>query len=95
MTLLRPTRSRSPGSPPSADWFSDLAHASEISGYVHDVAGTDAASLRDLREAAQVYNAHLPNGPLRDPYVLNGLVAAWQVREWSTVVGPDAMVKLG
>ena len=29
-----------------------------------------------------------------DPYVLNGLVAAWQVREWSTVVGPDAMVKL-
>ena len=57
--------------PTAADWFSDLAHASEISGYVHDVAGTDAASLRDLREAAQVYNAHLPNGPLRDPYVLN------------------------
>jgi uncharacterized protein YciI len=25
-----------------------------------------------------------------DPYVLNGLVRAWRVREWTTVVGPDA-----
>jgi len=25
-----------------------------------------------------------------DPYVLNGLVARWYVREWTTVVGPDA-----
>jgi uncharacterized protein YciI len=30
----------------------------------------------------------------RDPYVLNGLVTRWQVREWTTVVGPDAAVKL-
>jgi hypothetical protein len=28
-----------------------------------------------------------------DPYVLNGLVTGWQVREWVTVVGPEAMVK--
>lgn len=28
-----------------------------------------------------------------DPYVLNGLVRAWRVREWTTVVGPDAEVK--
>lgn len=27
-----------------------------------------------------------------DPYVLNGLVAHWRVREWTTVVGPDAEV---
>ena len=25
-----------------------------------------------------------------DPYVTNGLVTAWQVREWTTVVGNDA-----
>ena len=26
----------------------------------------------------------------RDPYVLNGLVTQWRVREWTTVVGPTA-----
>lgn len=25
-----------------------------------------------------------------DPYVINGLVQAWRVREWTTVVGDDA-----
>lgn len=25
-----------------------------------------------------------------DPYVTQGLVTAWHVREWTTVVGPDA-----
>ena len=25
-----------------------------------------------------------------DPYVLNGLVSQWRVREWTTVVGKDA-----
>lgn len=25
-----------------------------------------------------------------DPYVLNGLVSRWRVREWTTVVGKDA-----
>jgi uncharacterized protein YciI len=29
-----------------------------------------------------------------DPYVRNGLVKTWRVREWTTVVGPDAAVKL-
>lgn len=27
----------------------------------------------------------------RDPYVLNGLVTRWQVREWTTVAGPTAV----
>lgn len=26
----------------------------------------------------------------QDPYVMNGLVARWRVREWTTVVGRDA-----
>jgi uncharacterized protein len=29
-----------------------------------------------------------------DPYVQNGLVKGWKVREWTTVVGRDAEVKL-
>ena len=29
-----------------------------------------------------------------DPYVANGLVARWRVREWTTVVGKDAEVRL-
>lgn len=29
-----------------------------------------------------------------DPYVLNGLVKRWRVREWTTVVGKDAEVTL-
>ena len=30
----------------------------------------------------------------RDPYVLNGLVKSWRVREWTTVVGPEASTKV-
>ncbi len=30
----------------------------------------------------------------RDPYVLNGLVKSWRVREWTTVIGPQASVRV-
>jgi uncharacterized protein YciI len=29
-----------------------------------------------------------------DPYVTNGLVTTWRVREWTTVIGKDAEVPL-
>jgi len=29
-----------------------------------------------------------------DPYVTNGLVTGWRVREWTTVIGDDTEVKL-
>ncbi|GAM99424.1 hypothetical protein U91I_03073 [alpha proteobacterium U9-1i] len=29
-----------------------------------------------------------------DPYVLNGVVNSWRVREWMTVVGPMALTKV-
>ncbi len=29
-----------------------------------------------------------------DPYVKNGLIAKWRVREWTTVIGAQAAVKL-
>jgi uncharacterized protein YciI len=28
-----------------------------------------------------------------DPYVTQGLVTSWRVREWTTVVGKDALTK--
>ena len=31
---------------------------------------------------------------LADPYVRHGLVTRWRVREWSTVVGDDALVNI-
>ncbi|CAN5723573.1 hypothetical protein BH23GEM8_BH23GEM8_11960 [soil metagenome] len=29
-----------------------------------------------------------------EPYVINGLVTSWRVREWATVVGHDPAVNL-
>ena len=29
-----------------------------------------------------------------DPYVKNGLVLKWRVREWTTVIGDDAAVRI-
>ncbi|MEQ1617730.1 MAG: YciI-like protein [Terricaulis sp.] len=29
-----------------------------------------------------------------DPYVVNGVVSAWRVREWTTVVGAAALTKI-
>ena len=29
-----------------------------------------------------------------DPYVINGVVRSWRVREWTTVVGPGALTKV-
>ena len=29
-----------------------------------------------------------------DPYVTNGLVTRWRVREWTTVIGRDAAVQI-
>jgi hypothetical protein len=31
----------------------------------------------------------------QDPYVRNGLVTRWRVREWTTVVGTDAATPVG
>jgi uncharacterized protein YciI len=41
----------------------------------------------DSPDAAEAFAA-------ADPYVTNGLVTRWRVREWTTVVGGDAEVPL-
>ena len=50
----------------------------------------DRAVLLFQGEDAEVARAFAA----QDPYVLNRLVTAWQVREWSTVVGEGAAIKL-
>lgn len=53
------------------------ALANPPDGAVLVFAGTSAAVAEEFARA--------------DPYVLNGLVTAWRVREWTTVVGDAAM----
>ncbi|WEK61583.1 MAG: class C sortase [Candidatus Microbacterium colombiense] len=57
--------------PSGATWISDLTHASVVSGYAQVVDLTGETELAQLRADAVDYNASLPDGPLRDPYVLN------------------------
>ena len=46
----------------------------------------DGAILLFKGESAQVAEAFAQS----DPYVLNGLITRWRVREWSTVAGDTA-----
>jgi uncharacterized protein len=56
------------------------------------------ALANPLDQAVLLFRADSPRAAEQfaasDPYVLNGLVKAWRVREWTTVVGPDAEVPL-
>lgn len=46
----------------------------------------DGAVLLFRAESAEVVEAFART----DPYVLNGVVVGWRVRQWTTVVGDDA-----
>lgn len=52
----------------AADWFSTLNHNSELSGYTESVERADPDEMTAALQAAYDYNAHMPQGPLRDPY---------------------------
>jgi len=56
------------------------ALANPVDGTVLLFKGTSAAAAEAFAKA--------------DPYVTNGLVTKWRVREWTTVVGKDAEVPL-
>jgi len=73
-----------------------LAYANEavargelvLGGALADPADTAVLLFRSAsREAAERFAAG-------DPYVLNGLVKSWRVREWTTVIGPEAAVRV-
>jgi sortase A len=57
--------------PTAAAWFSDRAHATEISGYVDTVENLSPSARKELLDGARQFNKELPSGPLRDPYSLN------------------------
>ena len=71
-----------------------LARAAEVRGEL--VLGGALANPAD--GAVLLFRGDSPAGAERfaaaDPYVANGLVTRWRVREWTTVVGKDAEVKL-
>lgn len=54
--------------PAAADWFSSRNHNSEITGYRQDVSQIDPAVRANELQLADAYNAHMPQGLLRDPY---------------------------
>ncbi|WP_159699295.1 class C sortase [Arthrobacter sp. 18067] len=84
--------------PTAAAWFSDRVHATEISGYADTVKDLAPSAQNALLEEAQAFNAALPNGPLRDPYSLNGkgeqIVVGAGSEAYKSVldVGPEGMM---
>jgi len=73
-----------------------LAYASQavargelvLGGALADPVDTAILLFRSAsREAAERFAAG-------DPYVRNGLVKSWRVREWTTVIGPEAAVRV-
>lgn len=73
-----------------------LRLACEAEGRGELVLGGAVANPPDL--AVLLFRGDSPEAAERfaaaDPYVLNGLVARWRVREWTTVVGREAEVRL-
>ncbi|MFT3943354.1 MAG: class C sortase [Ancrocorticia sp.] len=53
----------------AADWFATRQHGSQISGYVESVEQLPRADRAAALERARSYNANLPRGVLRDPYL--------------------------
>ncbi len=77
-------------------WEAHLARANDAVARGELVLG---GALADPVDAAiLLFRSSSPEAAERfaagDPYVLNGLVKSWRVREWVTVVGPDAEVKV-
>jgi uncharacterized protein len=73
-----------------------IAHAREAIGRGELVLGGALANPAD--GAVLLFKGDSPKAAEAfaqvDPYVVNGLVKRWRVREWTTVVGRDAEVTL-
>lgn len=57
--------------PLAAPWLTDVIQADRLVTYHRGVDELDPAEAARILDSARDYNANLPNGPLRDPYVLN------------------------
>lgn len=58
-----------------------------LGGAFDPAIGTALLFRGDSPAAAEAFAEH-------DPYVRNGLVKAWKVQKWTTVIGPDAQVRV-
>ncbi|QIM15782.1 class C sortase [Leucobacter insecticola] len=56
--------------PSISDWFATMAQQQLYGEYSQKVSEMSEAERQSYLDAASDYNEHLPNGPLRDPYVL-------------------------
>lgn len=57
--------------PTIANWFAELAYQEEYGSYADITNSLNDAEVERVLDAARAYNAALPWGPLRDPYLLN------------------------
>lgn len=57
--------------PTAANWFSTVGYHEEYNAYVEQVGQLSEEEIDQIIDSAREYNRRLPNGPLRDPYLLN------------------------
>ncbi len=55
----------------AAEWFAKIRYDSEITGYVEQVQKLPTEQQVAMLQAAHDYNAQMPEGVLRDPYLQN------------------------
>lgn len=67
--------------PTIANWFSTLGYHEQSRAYADSVAAFDQQQLDRMIDQAREYNRQLPNGPLRDPYILNERGQAEDMRD--------------
>lgn len=87
--------------PSAASWVSSIRHHGEVDGYVQSIDSLPESESQDLLDEAHSYNAALPDGPIRDPYVLNVNGEQTAVGEGSdayfetlVIPGTDAMARI-
>ncbi len=84
--------------PSAAAWLSDLEHDGKVNAYVAEVQTISATDQQSLLDAANAYNAALPDGPLRDPYTLTAAGEAADLGDGlatyrdTLAVGPGGMM---
>lgn len=62
--------------PAAGNWFSDRAHAAEVTGYTETVDSMPLGERAAMLEQARTYNASLARGRIDDPYGLAAAAAA-------------------
>jgi uncharacterized protein YciI len=74
------------------------AHLAYLNQLAENGALVLAGAFADLSGGLLVFKAETPDlvegYAANDPYILNNVAKSWRVREWTTVVGKDALTKV-